>query len=840
MVESDIKKDLFLNDHPGFRLCDLVEYPNGGRSEFYENGSDMIIIDEDICKHEQSEPVFRYMLITEKQNLYMNRFHRVFRFLGYDQSEVDHYLSSTEIEISVEDLNSIGDRAEQVNVSPLEMKFEQNFTNAYGRSALRYLTREYSICDGQGNHYFLDYFIRTKNHQYAVEENGVTYHHPQIIGESRYRKQLKKQNTCTQWGIQLYRFSTEDCEFENRIEDDIKQYFGKDTSDFLDDGLKVDRKVALYEHQSVSLQEIQNRRKAGIKAFLIVLPTAAGKSRIVEEDIRDYAKDCDKFRALILVPGHDIRDDWKKRVHHSLPQLEGSIDICTYAYMARHYAELPSDTYDYMVVDEAHHAVAPVLKRVIQYFNTGFTVGLTATDQRPDKKKLETVFGTYSTSLSLKQAMEKEIVARANVFRIETNIDLSHVRFNGKDYVNADLEKRIRVTSRNELIVDVLNRYCTEGEIGLRQGVIFCVNVSHANEMARLMNQAGISAAAYTGQTKKSDDVMESFRQKKIRFLCSCNMISEGWDYPELGILVMARPTLSKVLYLQQIGRGLRRTDTKKNVLVIDVVDEYGAMVKACNMHAIFQNTYYVPFGDITKTDYHPGDLIVIDGMEERVTRIVKVDIDTFENKYGDYLSQEQVAREYFVSTGTVTSWIKKGKIIPTVQYSFGSKTIYMFSPSDVEKYRIELGIKEHNDATIKKDFFDFMEERDYSLSYKMPFMLSFMKHVDEIGDAKIDDVLDDYIAFYQDRIDRGLQVDRKTCPYNDQTLKDRKSICRNMLTNPFEKFERKRFLYYSKDLSVISMNHALFAQLTLEDRKRIDDQLKEDLKNYYADMGGV
>ncbi|MCI6514311.1 MAG: DEAD/DEAH box helicase family protein, partial [Erysipelotrichaceae bacterium] len=621
---------------------------------------------------------------------------------------------------------------------------------------------------------------------------------------------------------------------------DIKQYFGKDTSDFIDDGLKVDRKVALYEHQSISLQEIQNRRKAGIKAFLIVLPTAAGKSRIVEEDIRDYAKDCDEFRALILVPGHDIRDDWKKRVHHSLPQLEDCIDICTYAYMARHYTELPSDTYDYMVVDEAHHAVAPVLKRVIQYFNTGFTVGLTATDQRPDKKKLETVFGTYSTSLSLKQAMEKEIVARANVFRIETNIDLSHVRFNGKDYVNADLEKRIRVTSRNELIVDVLNSYCTEGEMGQRQGVIFCVNVSHANEMARLMNQAGISAAAYTGQTKKADDVMESFRQKKIRFLCSCNMISEGWDYPELGILVMARPTLSKVLYLQQIGRGLRRTDTKKNVLVIDVVDEYGAMVKACNMHAIFQNTFYVPFGDITRTDYHSGDLIVIDGMEERVTRIIKVDIDTFENKYGDYLSQEQVAREYFVSTGTVTSWIKKGKIIPTVQYSFGSKTIYMFSPSDVEKYRIELGIKEHNDSTIKEDFFDFMEERDYSLSYKMPFMLSFMKHVDEIGDAKIDNVLDDYIAFYQDRIDRGLQVDRKTCPYNDQTLKDRKSICRNMLTNPFEKFERKRFLYYSKDLSVISMNHALFAQLTLEDRKRIDDQLKDDLKNYYADMGGV
>ena len=72
--------------------------------------------------------------------------------------------------------------------------------------------------------------------------------------------------------------------------------------------------------------------------------------------------------------------------------------------------------------------------------HSDFTVGLTATDQRPDKKKLETVFGTYSTSLSLKEAMEKDVVAKANVYRIETNVDLSQVRFNGKDYVNAEAQ----------------------------------------------------------------------------------------------------------------------------------------------------------------------------------------------------------------------------------------------------------------------------------------------------------------------------------------------------------------------------------------------------------------
>ena len=132
-----------------------------------------------------------------------------------------------------------------------------------------------------------------------------------------------------------------------------------------------------------------------------MLPTAAGKSKIVEEDLREFAKSRQDFKGLILVPGVNILADWEDRIRTSLPELKDKIEIKTYAYMARHYADVQPDYYNYLVVDEAHHAVAPVLKRVIQYFNSDFTVGLTATDQRPDKKKLETVFGTYSTSLSL-------------------------------------------------------------------------------------------------------------------------------------------------------------------------------------------------------------------------------------------------------------------------------------------------------------------------------------------------------------------------------------------------------------------------------------------------------
>ena len=833
MVESIPEKDQFLIAYPNYVLRETVTYPNGGVSRFYDDGVDMVIIDDEICSCRDGEQIFPYTLITDKQNHYMKIYRRVFRFLGFDPETIEKCLQKSRQEV-LYSTKKISERGEHADSSPLELLFEQNFTDVYGMRALKYLQKEFRISDEDGNNYFLDYLIDTADSRVAIEENGIHYHHPQLIGIEGYRKQLRKQNTCALWGLKLYRFSTEDCRFKDRIEDDIRSYLGKDTSGFREAGLLLERKTELYEHQEISLAQIQERREKGIRAFLIVLPTAAGKSRIVEEDIQKFAAGKEQFRALILAPNTNIIADWKERIDKDLQPLQDRIDIKTYSYAVRHYHEKTRDYYSYIVVDEAHHAVAPMLKRVIQYYAPEFLVGLTATDQRPDKKRLEEIFGNYTTELSLKDAMEKGVVARANVYRIETNIDLSHVRFNGKDYVNADLEKSVRVTSRNELIVNVLKDYFTEGDAGKRQGIIFCINKAHTKEMARLLNAAGISAQDYSGDTKHPEKVMQEFKEHKIRFLCACDMISEGWDYPELGILVMARPTLSKVLYLQQIGRGLRRTSIKKNVFVIDVVDEYGAMVRPCSMHAIFGNSLYVPFGDITRQDYLPGQMIEIDGITERVERIVEVDIHTFEEKYGDYYSQEQLAREYFVNTGTITSWIRKGKITPTVEFPFGSKKISLFSPADVEKYRKELNIQEHNDDTVRDDFFAFLEERDYSLSYKMPFLLSFIDHMETIGDAKIEDVLTDYIAFYQDRIDKGLPVDRTSCPYNAETLKDRKMIKSSMLTNPFEKFERKRFMYYSKDLGVISLNHALLAKMSEGDWERVKRQMKEDLERYY------
>ena len=602
-----------------FRLHETVAYPNGGHTYIYVCGEVALIVDDGICAREAGQPVFDYSLITNKQNAYVASYERVFRFLRKDldenPGEVERFLRPG-VDVEMQEgvpLRQSADRANVASASPLEIRFEEHFANVYGADSARYLWREYAVTDLDGHVRYVDYVVRTKHGLLGVEENGVSYHHPQIIGVRRWRDQLLKQNSCQLAGIRLFRFSSEDCRFAERLEDDIRSYFGATSSSFLDAGMVVERPFELYEHQGDALAEMERRRKEGTRSFLAVFPTASGKSQIVLEDLARFASALPGCRSLVMAPTRAIVDDWRRRVRNSLPALEHDVYVCTYGHINRHYTEFDPAHFDYVVVDEAHHAVAPALKRTIQHFDPAFLVGLTATDQRPDKRRLEEVFGSYRVGLSLADAMERGIVATARAFRIETNVDLSHVRINGKDYVNADLEKRVRVTSRNELIVDVLQRYfCpdkthvakTDRDASRLQGVIFCVNVRHTKEMERLLRDAGIPARALNGSTPHPERVMDDFRAGRIRFLCSCQMISEGWDYPELGILVMARPTLSRVLYLQQLGRGLRRTPSKRDVFVIDVVDEYGTMAAPCSLHTVFQNPYYVPFGDILRRDY--------------------------------------------------------------------------------------------------------------------------------------------------------------------------------------------------------------------------------------------
>lgn len=130
-----------------------------------------------------------------------------------------------------------------------------------------------------------------------------------------------------------------------------------------------------------------------------------------------------------------------KRVAGLSDKLNISIKYYNTVFVERNV--LAKDYYDYIVFDEAHHAQAANCKKTLQYFTPKYLIGLTATPERLDKRKLDEIFGQYETKLTLREAIEKGVISNIRCYRLISNIDLSQVRYNGKDYNYADLEKHL-------------------------------------------------------------------------------------------------------------------------------------------------------------------------------------------------------------------------------------------------------------------------------------------------------------------------------------------------------------------------------------------------------------
>jgi len=790
------------------------------------------------------EELFDYRLYTAFQNTVVSQGLPVYRLLPEDvvceaSSWIDHLIDFPTTYASTQDRSlSVADS------SLLEEFFEERFCEVYGKNARMYLVREFPIPSLHGSTYSLDYVVEyLDGSKIAVEENGLSYHHPQLIGKERYRKQLEKQNICALLGIRLYRFTTLDCSHPQLVDDQIRYFFGEKCQ-FRPAGLMVDRSFQLYEHQVDAIEGIRKMRESAPvpHALLTVLPTATGKSRIVEEDLVLYLAERPQARVLIVGPTHRVSMDWLNRMKALFAckpisigtDLTHQIVVGTYQLLWHASSILDPKAFSYLVVDEAHHAVAPVIRRSLQYFEPDFLIGLTATPQRLDRKRLEEVFGVFRSPIDLQQAIDQGIVANVRAYRIETNLNLSEVRFNGKDYLSTDLERTLVVDSRNRLIAEVLKRYFTDGQ----KGLVFCVNLEHTKQMASLLVEAGLSARAVDGKTRDIDTVVKEFRFGSLQYLCSCNLLTEGWDVPEVEVLVMARPTISKVLYVQQLGRGLRKTTKKQDLFVIDVVDQYGSLARPWNAHALFGIPYYTPFGLIHK-EYHVGDSIHVLGLSETVRALVPIDITTFEQVYEGYLDEEQTARELYIGTQTLRNWVRNGSVHADLSLRLGSRTIYYFHSDSIDKIRETRQLGIHTDETLKEDFLSFVREKNYTFSFKMVFLEGLLSLMNQHGEAKLEEVLESYRTFYTRRLDAGLPVDRPNCIYTREFLADTPALKRSMLANPFEKFERKRFVSYVKDLGLIALNPLLFHALSTQEIKEVIALIDQHLQEYYQDLGG-
>lgn len=820
----------------GLEYIDEYCFDDTHHSLIFKKGPICIIVDDDICKTDSTN-LFDYSKYCEMQNTYMASYSKVYRFNCIDDSvyqEIADWLNKAPENIEVSDSGGTFD-VRHIDNTPLEKSFEDLFVDAYGDNSIAFLKKEYSISLSDGKNAFIDYVVETKDGNYAIEENGVHYHHPCIIGNDDYAHQLEKQNTLVLYNFKVFRFSIQNLSFSEQAVDNIKKYLGNKDRFINSICIKEERKFKLYEHQEKILDDLHKSRQEGICTALIVIPTGTGKSQIVIEDLKTLSKSDTVHNVLIMVPSITVKNDWIERAKSLPGNLHVDIKFYNTAFLEKNSFE--KNYYDYIVFDEAHHAQAANCKKTLQYYTPKYLLGLTATPERLDQKKLEDIFGHYESRISLKDAVEKGILSNIRCYRLLSNIDLSNVRYNGTDYNYADLEKSLIIDSRNELIADTIKKYFLPHNGFFKQGIVFCVNINHAKKLEKMLCERGIVARAVFGANSENDEIFNAYKNRKIQFLISCQIISEGWDSPQTEIVVMARPTLSKVLYLQQIGRGVRKYPGKECLYIIDVVDNYEGKLTPWSFNSLFKIPQYSDFAGLKNNS---SDYLSILGLSECEVSMQEIDVFTFEEKYQGYLSLEQAARELFIGTNTLSKWVKDKPTYSSLSLPIGNKMMPYFSPENIAYIKQDRNLKEHNNETILGDFLEFINENTLTFSFKLVFMLGMLNHVDKEGEVNIDTLLDYYISFYKSRINRGLPVDKKNCIYTIDFLNERMKVKQNMLSNPFEKYERKRFVYYSKDLNILSFNPNLWAKLTEDIKSNIVEIENKFLSEYYAPLGGL
>ncbi len=239
---------------------------------------------------------FPYAAYSDEQNQLMAQYPKLYRTMVDDPEDVPELLQLIKVlaEKTYETEDGFGSGAtnrELTSIDPTmpEAYFEQAFIEVFGREQLDSLAREYPIVDIQGSPRAVDYYIERACGNIAIEKNGVSYHHPQILGKERYAKQLVKQNSLVAYGCKLYRWSLESMQFVERFKDELRHYLGTPDAFLSARKLGVTRSFRLHQHQDSALETLAVSRSLGEKAALVVLPTGTGKTEVL---IADYAGCC--------------------------------------------------------------------------------------------------------------------------------------------------------------------------------------------------------------------------------------------------------------------------------------------------------------------------------------------------------------------------------------------------------------------------------------------------------------------------------------------------------------------------------------------------------------------
>ncbi len=741
--------------------------------------------------------------------------------------------------------------------SSAEDLFIELFIDTFGAEKAGYLYSQYHFYDIYQNDRFADFFLESGNRKIAIEIDDEASHNPSVVSRNKFYDDLLKQNSMVYLGWDAFRWAVKQMQVQpDTVKDELRVFVGSDTVfREVEDYLPVQRGKALQgfdlelkEHQKQALKSLEEMRAKHETIALLYHATGTGKTVTAVTD----AKKCGG-RTLFLAHTVELveqaaktfKELWKTvnvgRYVDSIKQPNAYVLCGSIQSVALNLDRFKPDDFDYLIIDEAHHASADTYQKVLAYFKPKFTLGLTATPERADDKNILDIFKNTAHKLDIQTAVEIGELVPVRCIRIHTNIDLTKVRFNSVQYNIRDLESKIFVPERNTLIADTFMEYCSE-----KRTVIFCASVKHAEQIAQLIRERGANALAVSGSMKASDrkEYLAKFQKGEIKALCACDLLNEGWDCPETEVLFMARPTMSKVLYTQQLGRGMRLAEGKESLIVFDFVDNASQYNMPYSMHRLFKLKDYKPGKLVLGTSqqraaddalYARGDKpeAVIDFPID-ATDYEAVDVFNWQEEAAGMISQMEFIRRVDVQSETVERYIREGKIIPDLIVPMSEHRVFKyFKEETLEAAAKEFGWKIITDDNRKELFMEMIKQMDMSYSYKPVLIKAVLTHADSKGRVKLDDIVAYFRSYYESRRSAGLTVEKPNSIFAKGGYTD-KEAQRNILANPFKRFQDMQMLRHTKTLGIIEVEPTVWRNLTEEEKTEILEICDEKLTGYY------
>ena len=547
-----------------------------------------------------------------------------------------------------------------------------------------------------------------------------------------------------------------------------------------------DTKVRLlYEPRGAQIEALcalEDTRAEGAKRALVQAATGVGKTYLAAFDSKSYER--------VLFVAH--REEILKQAAASFRNVRNSEDYGFFTgeekstdksvifasvatlgrseYLSEKY--FAPDYFQYLVIDEFHHAVNEQYQRIVKYFKPQFLLGLTATPERMDGRNIyELCDYNVPYEISLKDAINKGMLVPFHYYGIYDDTDYSGLHLIRGRYDEKELnETYIGNVHRHDLIYKYYCKYGSKKALG------FCCSRAHAEEMAKEFCERGIpSVAVYSNAngtySEERGKAIEKLKSGEIRVIFSVDMFNEGVDITSVDMVMFLRPTESPIVFLQQLGRGLRRSKGKEYLNVLDFIGNYekaGRVRFLLTGRTLGKNEYYNPadrsaFPDDCLIDF---DMKLIDLFSEMDKKHLKVR-DQIRNEYyrvKEFLGRIPSRMDLFtyMDDDIYRVAITHSKDNPFKRYLDFRKELGELSEGENILYR-----------GIGREFINLIENTNMSKVYKMPVLMAFYNHGNIRSQVSEEDLLDSWKEFFSTGtnwkdLDRGITYE-KYCSISDK-----------------------------------------------------------------------